>query len=103
MIKRSRPEVTLDAQDARPDVLVVDALARIDGVRARELKRARAASRTGGTGCPAAERRLDLRVHDFKADIEVRHRVPDRTRTDLPGVPIRTARGETTCHADQRV
>ena len=52
-------------------------------------------------GTATGERRLDLRVHDFEADIEVRHRVPDRARADLPGVPVRAARAEAARRADR--
>ena len=38
------------------------------------------------------KRRLDLGVHDLKTDIEVGHRIPDRARADLPGIPVGAAR-----------
>src|SRR5215831_11440823 len=70
-ISRSGQEVSLDAEEHRHDVLV------FDRVGARRTRAARGEVRR------AAERRVQLGVENFQADIEVRMRVPLRPRTDL--------------------
>src|SRR5256885_14816444 len=82
VINRSWPEVTLQAQDRRPDVLA-----------RREVD----ARRTAARACEVEHRRvrvmlgLDPGVHDFEADIELRSRVPDRPDTGVPHVEVRIA------------
>ena len=97
----SRPEIALDAQDARPHVVVLDI------GRSPECPPGRAAGRqpaaASAVGAAAGERRLDLGVHDLKADIEVGHRIPDRARADLPGVPVRATRAKAACGANNRI
>src|SRR3954465_13518702 len=83
MISRSRPEVTLQAQDRSPDVLAGrrDVVARRTAVRACEVEQ---------NGC-RVELRLETCIEHFEADPELRSRVPDRPETDCPDIPVRVA------------
>src|ERR1044072_7521027 len=83
LASRSWPEVALPAKDAGPHAF-----------RRRGVEPARTAARAAEVQQHAAAEsrigrlmlRLDLRVDDFHADIEVRHRVPYGSRTDAPDV-----------------
>src|SRR6188508_896151 len=85
MIRRSWPEVTLQAQDRAPDVL---ARGEVDAhrtpARAREVEH----------HLTRVEIRLDACVSHFEADIELRSRVPDRPDADRPDIPVWVA----ACH-----
>src|SRR5947208_2755066 len=82
MIRRSWPEVALQTQERAPD-----ALAR------REVDARRTAARTRKVEhhLTRVELRLDARVGDFEADIELRRRVPDRAQAEGPHSEVRIA------------
>src|SRR5690348_7198320 len=82
MIREDRglwPEVALDAEQTREHVLA-----------RRGVEADSAATGTGEVERDLARvvLRLEARVHQLETDIEVRHRVPDGTRADVPDVEV---------------
>src|SRR5260370_35208444 len=90
VIRRSRQEVSLDPEEHRDDVLILDV---VDRVRTTAGRRQQAR---------ALERRVEMRPQDFETDIEVGMRVPLRPRTELGPAVVRVAVRHAARHADGR-